>query len=112
MIEPLIIEQQDITDALAGDRRMGTIPIIGDQVPEKWRRVDVTAWGGHGIFSSDNNGYSTFFVDASGFGKKSESALTLGEFLHMIRPGFGYAIIERGQFQVKIGVFKKILKQA
>ena len=47
-------------------------------------------------------------VDHSGFGTKGESALTINQFTAQVKKGLGYAIIGVGQFQVIIGVFKKL----
>lgn len=52
----------------------------------------------------------TYFVDNFGFGSENESALTFGQFLQKVKKGFGYAIIEQGQFQVYVGEFKKAEK--
>lgn len=48
-----------------------------------------------------------FFVDNSGFGTESESALTPNQFLNNVRAGFYYGITSVGQFQVYITEFKK-----
>lgn len=52
-------------------------------------------------------GKGAFFVDKSGWGRPGEPALTIGEFVDMIRPGYGYAVVEEGEFQVHVGVFKR-----
>jgi len=49
----------------------------------------------------------TLFVDSSGFGGPGEPALTIEEFHSKIKAGFGYAIVEAGQFQVYVGVFRR-----
>jgi hypothetical protein len=49
-----------------------------------------------------------YFVDSSGFGQEEEVALTFGQFLKEVKQGYFYGIREVGQFQVKIGEFKKV----
>lgn len=48
-----------------------------------------------------------YFVDSSGFGQEGESALTFGQFMAQIKPSYGYGIVDAGQFQVNIGMWKK-----
>jgi len=66
-------------------------PFLGDYEPPGWELVD------------------RHFVDISGFGSPEESALTISQFMDRIKEGFGYAILEVGQFQAYIGEYKKIL---
>lgn len=53
------------------------------------------------------------FVDSSGWGAPGEPALTLEQFIGQAKaiveehPGMGFAIVEEGQFQVYVGVFRK-----
>lgn len=49
----------------------------------------------------------TLFVDSSGFGGVAEAALTIDQFHHRIKAGFGYGVVDAGQFQVHVGVFEK-----
>ena len=49
------------------------------------------------------------FVDNSGFGAKDEPALTPHQFLAKVKKGKGYAIVEKGQFQVYVGEFEKVV---
>jgi len=65
------------------------IPNFGDYRPKGWKLGEV------------------YFVDSSGMGQEGESALTINQFLKEVKAGKGYAIIEAGQFQVRIGEFKK-----
>ena len=83
---PLMVEAEDMRDLA---RHLGRIPFLGAYVPNGWAQV--------------NN----YFVDNSGFGQVGEAALTAEEFYAAVKPGYGYAIIESGQFQVYIGQFKK-----
>lgn len=66
--------------------------IIGNEIPIGYELVE------------------TFFVDNSGFGSESESALTFSNFLNKVKAGYFYGITGQGQFQVYIGEFKKIAK--
>jgi hypothetical protein len=86
---PFTVTQDDIVELLAG--RTGTIqfPFLGDYVPKGWELTD------------------TLFVDSSGFGRPGEPALTQFQFYTRLKPGYGYAITEAGQFQVYIGEFRK-----
>lgn len=81
---PLAIEEEDldcVEDLLHG------LPYIGDHEPEGYEREE------------------DYFVDASGWGRPGEPALTYDEFCQVVRekgPGFAYAITSAGQFQVYI----------
>lgn len=68
-------------------------PNIGDYRPTGWELVD------------------TLLCDKSRFGSPSEPALTVAQLLERLRPGFGYAIIEEGQFQVVVGEFEHVKKE-
>jgi len=46
-----------------------------------------------------------FFVDSSGWGDGNELALTMSAFFDLAPFGFGYAIVEAGQFQVCVRAF-------
>ena len=65
-------------------------PNIGDHRPEGWELVE------------------SLFCDSSGFGSSGEAALTVEQLKERLKPGFGYAIIEEGQFQAYIGEFRKL----
>lgn len=54
---------------------------------------------------------NSYFVDSSGFGKKSDPALTMNEFLKKVKVGRFYAITGIGQFQVRISEYVKIEKE-
>ena len=73
--------------------------------------------GDEDIFKCPSFGYyrpsgwevtNEFFVDNSGFGSEEESALTAEQFIEYIKEGYGYAITEEGQFQIRITEFKKL----
>lgn len=77
-----------VYDGVPEDLR--SIPNFGDYRPKGWKLVE------------------TYFVDSSGFGQPGEMALTFNQFSRRATVGKGYAIIEAGQFQVKIGEFERI----
>lgn len=70
-----------------------SIPHLGGYVPDGWLRVN------------------TYFVDSSGHGEEGEAALTFQQFVDVVGrtspedASTGWAIIEAGQFQVRIGQF-------
>jgi hypothetical protein len=110
---PLILEQEDL-DYLRDYGRFtkktmagGGIPFIGDHVPKGWKRTDILTddWDQRSKYEHD--GMGSYFVDTSGFGSEGEGALTIKGMGRVFRPGFGYALIEVGQFQGNIGVFEK-----
>ena len=119
--QPLILEQTDLDALRSGADRMpsGGIPYIGDRCPKGWRHVNLAAWfpGPRSDYDGQSKehrgvyleglGYGVFFVDKSGFGQPGEPALTLKEFGALARPGFGYGVVEDGQFQCHIGVFER-----
>jgi hypothetical protein len=105
-VHPMILEQEDIDDAQQGKRSIvNGIPFIGDRRPRGWRHVKLDK--GHGVYDGYCSGAGAFFVDASGWGKPGELALTFDEFVAQIKPGLGYAIVEVGEFQIAIGVFER-----
>lgn len=65
-------------------------PNFGDYRPKGWKLVE------------------TYFVDSSGMGSSDEPALTVEQFKKKLKVGFGYAIVEAGQFQVYVSEFKRV----
>jgi hypothetical protein len=65
-------------------------PFIGDYHAPGWRKTG-----------------RTFFVDSSGSGEPGEAALTAQEFISELKVGFGYAVIETGEFQVYVAEYRK-----
>lgn len=65
-------------------------PNFGDYRPKGWELVD------------------TLFCDASGFGSEGEPALTVEQLRDRLQIGYGYALIEVGQFQAYVGEFKQV----
>lgn len=68
-------------------------PFLGRYVPKGWELVE------------------ELFCDATGMGYESEPALTVRALKEKLKAGlehgYGYAILEAGQFQVYVGVFKR-----
>lgn len=104
---PFTFEAEDvgIIDSLRA------IPFLGDHLPTNWRRKNITTKNHvHGLYNDDNDGHGAWMVDSSGIGGFGEPALMIEEFLDMIQAGHSYAIVEAGQFQIKIGEFEKVPK--
>jgi hypothetical protein len=88
---PAMVEAEDL-DGLETEL---SIPNLGDYRPKGYEMID------------------TWFVDKSGFGSSGERAMTIPRMFEKIRengPGFGYGMIEEGQFQCYVGVFKPTKK--
>lgn len=59
--------------------------------------------------TKDINGFEfikSYFVDSSGFGSETEPAITFNSFIDKIKVGFGYGIVNVGQFQVYINEYE------
>lgn len=91
------------------------IPNLGDYCPQDWVRVNIEDEGlpTCKMYPGDNEGYGAYFVDASGWGDPSEPALAPSQLLEVVKEinskgSYGFAICERGQFQIKIGVYKRV----
>jgi len=86
------------------------IPFLGDYVPNGYERVHVgeTFGGNYGYGTAD---HAHLFVDSSGFGGRGELAMTVSQFAEFVQrhPGYGYGIIEAGQFQIVLGVYRRRL---
>ena len=69
-------------------------PNLGSYRPKGWKMVD------------------DLFVDSSGWGSDDEPALTNEQvkrkLVEYLEHGYGYAIIEEGQFQLTLGVFARV----
>jgi hypothetical protein len=108
---PLVLDEHDLKDL----REKGTltkggggIPFIGDNVPDGWERVNVWEdddWPERSKYEYEGSG--CYMVDTSGYGSPEEPALTVSQMGEIFKPGFGYALVESGQFQGHIGVFQK-----
>ena len=104
---PAVIDGTDLAAAKAGDLSVLQIPNIGTYLPKNFERVSLEAEDGKkGVYMGDNDGFGAYLVDKSGFAADYEPALTLAQFVERLVPGYGYAVVEEGQFQVKVGKFK------
>ena len=83
------LKQEPLIAFTDGDEAVLKCPDLGDYVPHGYKLIE------------------TLFVDNSGFGMDTEPALTIPQFLAKVKDGLGYAIVEVGQFQVHIGVYRK-----
>ena len=64
-------------------------PNLGNYVPDGWSLIE------------------RLFVDKDGLADGDGRCLSLQQFIDRVKAGLGYAIVEEGQFQLYIGVFKK-----
>lgn len=85
-VEPFVIESQEQLNSFEGF----PFPHIGDYRPKGWKLIE------------------KYFVDSSGFGRNNEMALSVSQFIKKLKVGYGYAIIEAGQFQVYVAEFRRI----
>ena len=100
---PLVIEEEDWLSREVLTDMIRRLPNIGDYTPDGWtetKRFFVDILGeatGKGMFNTPEHIREL----------KAHGCLTFSELLDNVRVGFGYAIVEGGQFQVYIGEFKK-----
>lgn len=106
--QPQMFDARDLERAAKGDfSGIAGIPNLGSYLPKGWKRVSLKdEEGTHGVYMGDNSGFGAYFVDKSGWGSPGEPAMTVKELARRMKPGLGYAMVEEGQFQVKVGVFK------
>lgn len=109
-VEPLAIEAHDLGVL---DEHLRHIPFLGDRCPRGWKRVPASTlevperaltpyWG--------EERHKYFMVDSSGYGSPTEPALRFDQFCQWASEhaeGYGLAIVEQGQFQIVVGIFKK-----
>lgn len=96
---PFMVEKEDLDDWIArmemGRTPKMPFPNIGDMDPDGWERVG-----------------DSMFVDSTGMSADGEMAahgcMSVEQMLAAMEPGFGYAIIEVGQFQLHVGKFRKL----
>jgi hypothetical protein len=81
-LEPFVVK----ADAIAGYPPF-PFPVLGTHRPPGWRMCN------------------TLFCDSSGFGLETEPALTPSQLQARLKPGYGYAVVEQGQFQLVLGEF-------
>lgn len=91
--EPLYFWPEDTENDDQLSKQLRNTPYLGTYVPRGWERLE-----------------ETYFVDSSGFGQPGEPALTLDQFMGYLKKNLdvAYAIVEAGEFQVKIGTFRKL----
>jgi len=90
---PFIVERDDLYFL---EPLLRGIPFLGDYVPKGYSKIQ-----------------EDLFVDSSGWGSPGEPAMTFDAFCEEVQkngPGYGYAVTEAGQFQVYVGVYRKIPK--
>jgi hypothetical protein len=102
---PVVIEQQDIDAYRTGDPDAIKLHYVGDRTPRGWARIDITGWPGNRDYMPAPG---AFFVDTWG-GPSDGRALSQEEFVAAIKPGYGYGVIESGEFQCFVGVFRSKL---
>ncbi len=91
--KPFIVEQHDIEDwkamHAAGNLPHFPFPNLGTYIPAGWKLTE----------------RDPLFVDKFGDGDNGRSA-GIGELLDWLVPGYGYAIVEEGEFQLYISEFE------
>lgn len=104
-VEPIVFDTDQIEN---GDIR--DIPNIGPFLPDGWNRVNIRERFAHNraVYDGDNDGFGAYFVDKSGFSGDEEPAMSQDQLKLRLQPGYGYAIVQEGQFQVKVGVFEQV----
>jgi hypothetical protein len=89
---PFRVEAEDLQDWTARLNNDGRVrfpfPFLGPHIPKGWHRTG-----------------NEFFVDSSGLGSDGEPALTIRAFVKKLRPGYAYAVIEAGEFQLYVAEF-------
>jgi len=100
--KPYLVWPEDIERGL----KPGAIPFLGDYVPKGWKRVTLTEVDTkhHGVDTEMN----AYFVDTSGVGHQDEPALTIRAFMARLKSGYGYAVVQAGEFQAYVGVYEKV----
>ena len=73
------------------DGVLGHCPWLGDHLEPGWAKVG-----------------EPMFVDKSGLGRPDEPAMTQDAFLKRVRKGYGYGIVEEGQFQVYVQEYERV----
>jgi hypothetical protein len=83
--KPYLFEEED-----RGSFPPFPFPNIGDYRPKGWELTD------------------SYFVDKTGMGYDDEPAMPIERLIKKLKAGYGYAIIEEGEFQLYIGEFKQV----
>lgn len=115
---PLLFEAEDLNAPQDTRTHSRGIPFIGDRKPRGWQlqqASDIPAFAKHSSCLMPWHDDAKFprsslvQVDSSGWGSPGEPALTQDEWIEAVRaagPGYAYAIVETGQFQCVVGIFK------
>jgi len=108
---PYYFWPEDETTDIA--KQLHRLPMLGTYCPPGWERVDLEAIGeypSHGVYGGDNSDHGAYMVDSLDFGTEDERSLTIGQFVKRVKKHLdvAYAIVEAGEFQVKIGCFRKL----
>ena len=105
--QPRVLTASEIVHAKRGNvHAVSAIPALGDFLPKGWARVSLKAEAkDRGVHLDDNDGFGAYFVSKGWSVRGREPALSVDEFVDRLKPGLGYAIVEEGQFQIKIGAF-------
>lgn len=93
---PLVVEEEDLAPGVL-ERHLRSIPFIGDRNPKGFTPL------------RENRETVEHFVDSSGWGQPGELAETFTEFCASVAErgaGYAYAVVEAGQFQVHIRVYR------
>ena len=117
-IKPLVFNSVDMDKLKHNDiEPIRSMPDLGDSVPSGWNRFNLGKIKdqfkySYKIYKDDAKGFGAFFVD-QGMASENEPAMTINQFIHSLseiwnkNKKLGFGIVETGQFQVKIGIFKK-----
>jgi hypothetical protein len=90
-MKPYVVWPEDLVDTKRGIIPKGmSIPFLGDYIPKGWEMEE------------------ELFVDSSGFGQEDEPSLTMESFVKKMEEGKGYAVTSQGQFQVYVGVYRRV----
>ena len=118
-IMPLVFNSVDMDKLKHNDiEPIRNMPDLGNSIPKGWNRFNLGKIKdkftyNYKIYSDDADGSGAFFVD-QGMGSDNEPAMTIPQFIKSlseiwnINKRLGFGIVETGQFQVKIGVFKLV----
>ena len=77
------------------------VPFLGDYVPEGWE-----------ILPDQQGEQQSLFCDSSGFGSENEPAMSVNQLVRKLEQyaqgdnNIGFGIIEAGEFQVVIGLYR------
>jgi hypothetical protein len=88
--EPLYVSPGMLREMRNGTQ-LYALPFLGDYVPPGWERTET----------------EEYFCDTSGMGQPGERALTQEEFLAKMEAGYGYAVVEMGQFQCYVAQYQE-----